>query len=309
MELGNKIKNLRQKAGITQEKLAEALGVSFQTISKWENNLCSPDISMLPKISIFFGVTIDELFNLTVEQRMERIDNMLEMEQELSQSTFNDTVDFLKEQLEGAEVTSDKNEVYSLLAHVYHHRVLSDCEYADKYAKLAMQEAPEKKDCQWIFSKTENAYVYDWNVRNRHKIIDFYKEIVEKAPEAEKNYLYLMDNLLADHRAQETKAYLKQYQTLKNHRPFQVLIYEGRILLSEFKLEEAKRKFEELEVQYPNDWAVKFELANFYAEICEYEKAYDCFEQAFRLTARYIDALEERKRVQEKMLAKVISEK
>lgn len=49
MELGNKIKSLRLRAGLTQEMLAEELGVSFQTISKWENSVCAPDISMLEK--------------------------------------------------------------------------------------------------------------------------------------------------------------------------------------------------------------------------------------------------------------------
>ena len=52
MELGNKIKNLRLRAGMTQEMLADELGVSFQTISKWENSVCAPDIAMLPKLSM-----------------------------------------------------------------------------------------------------------------------------------------------------------------------------------------------------------------------------------------------------------------
>ena len=95
MELGNKIKALRTKAGLTQEKLADELGVSFQTISKWENNVCAPDIAMLPKLSVFFGVTIDELFSLTNEQKIRRIENMLDMEQELSDSTFEEILDFL----------------------------------------------------------------------------------------------------------------------------------------------------------------------------------------------------------------------
>lgn len=55
MELGNKIKTLRLKAGLTQEKLADQLNVSFQTVSKWENNVCAPDISMLPKLSVFLA--------------------------------------------------------------------------------------------------------------------------------------------------------------------------------------------------------------------------------------------------------------
>lgn len=70
MELGNKIKNLRLHAGVTQEMLADELGVSFQTISKWENSVCAPDISMLPKLSVYFGVTIDELFDLTIDKKL-----------------------------------------------------------------------------------------------------------------------------------------------------------------------------------------------------------------------------------------------
>ena len=100
MELGNKIKMLRLKAGLTQEKLADELNVSFQTVSKWENNVCAPDISMLPKLSVFFGVTIDELFNLTSAQKISRIENMLDMEHEIPYNTFTETIDFLKEQLE-----------------------------------------------------------------------------------------------------------------------------------------------------------------------------------------------------------------
>lgn len=65
MNIGNKIKALRLKASATQEMLAEALGVSSQSVSKWENNVCAPDISLLPEISEFFGVTIDELFDLS----------------------------------------------------------------------------------------------------------------------------------------------------------------------------------------------------------------------------------------------------
>lgn len=78
MELGSKIKALRLRAGITQEMLAEELGVSFQTISKWENGICAPDIMMLPKLSVYFGVTIDELFDLTAEQKLRRISSILQ---------------------------------------------------------------------------------------------------------------------------------------------------------------------------------------------------------------------------------------
>ena len=58
------IAKLRKKKGITQAQLADALGVVYQTVSKWENGASLPDISLLPKISRFFEVTVDEILGL-----------------------------------------------------------------------------------------------------------------------------------------------------------------------------------------------------------------------------------------------------
>ncbi len=63
MKIGNNIKFLRHKNGITQEQLAEHLSVSYQAVSKWETNSNTPDISLLPKIAAFFNVSIDMLFS------------------------------------------------------------------------------------------------------------------------------------------------------------------------------------------------------------------------------------------------------
>lgn len=60
--IGSKIKQLRTSKGDTQEQLATALQISFQSVSKWETGAASPDIAFLPLIAEYFGVTIDELF-------------------------------------------------------------------------------------------------------------------------------------------------------------------------------------------------------------------------------------------------------
>ena len=62
MKIGENIKELRKTHGITQEQLAENLGISFQAVSKWENNIAFPDITLIPALAEFFGVTIDYLF-------------------------------------------------------------------------------------------------------------------------------------------------------------------------------------------------------------------------------------------------------
>lgn len=62
MNIGNNIAVLRKKKGITQEELANELGVSAQAVSKWENNSSCPDVSLLTKIADYFGVSVDALF-------------------------------------------------------------------------------------------------------------------------------------------------------------------------------------------------------------------------------------------------------
>lgn len=61
-EIGKNIAALRKKAGLTQEELAEQIGISAQAVSKWENAVTMPDILLLPMIAGIFGVTVDTLY-------------------------------------------------------------------------------------------------------------------------------------------------------------------------------------------------------------------------------------------------------
>lgn len=295
MELGNKIRMLRLRAGLTQEMLAEEMGVSFQTISKWENSVCAPDISMLPKLSVYFGVTIDEMFDLTTEQRLHRIEKMLDMERELPGSTFAEVEEFLAGLLETEE---DKARINSFMARLYYHRVSSDCEKIDKYARKAMRLRPDVKDCQWLLQATEGAVAKDWNISNHHRVIAFYKELIRENPEITLNYLYLLDNLLADNRTEEAGEYLQKYGLLEGHEEYRRTVYLGKIALAEHKVQEAEEIFRELERRFPDHCNVAFELANHYAKQCDYEKALHYYERSFELDIRqgnhpvFIDALE-----------------
>lgn len=59
--IGNRIAKFRKAKGMTQEELANKLGVSSQAVSKWENDASCPDIGLLPQLSRVLGVTTDEL--------------------------------------------------------------------------------------------------------------------------------------------------------------------------------------------------------------------------------------------------------
>lgn len=67
MLIGDKIRLLRKNKNITQTQLAEALAVSSQSVSKWENHLSAPDLSVLPMIARYFGITMDELFGYRLD--------------------------------------------------------------------------------------------------------------------------------------------------------------------------------------------------------------------------------------------------
>jgi len=66
--IGTKIAELRKSKGKTQEELASLIGVSPQTISKWENSTTMPDITLLPLIADIFGITMDELFGINTNR-------------------------------------------------------------------------------------------------------------------------------------------------------------------------------------------------------------------------------------------------
>jgi len=59
--LGKRIQAARKRLGLTQEQLAEKLGVSGQAVSKWESDISCPDITALPMLSDIFGISVDEL--------------------------------------------------------------------------------------------------------------------------------------------------------------------------------------------------------------------------------------------------------
>ena len=62
--IGEKLKKLRRSRDLTQEEVATHLGISYQAISKWERGDGYPDITMLPTLANYFGVSVDELIGM-----------------------------------------------------------------------------------------------------------------------------------------------------------------------------------------------------------------------------------------------------
>ena len=72
LNFGENLKKLRRSRDMTQEELAEALGLSTQSVSRYETGGAYPDIEMLPVIAGYFGVTVDTLLGVSSEARRRR---------------------------------------------------------------------------------------------------------------------------------------------------------------------------------------------------------------------------------------------
>jgi len=71
MNIGQNLALLRREKGFTQQQLADKLGVSVQAVSKWETNVCAPDVGHFPILAELFGVSIDRLFGFRLSEESE----------------------------------------------------------------------------------------------------------------------------------------------------------------------------------------------------------------------------------------------
>ena len=199
--------------------------------------------------------------------------------------------DFLKGQLASEQ---NKKRATELIAYLHWHRMNSEAQKAARYAREAIIRAPGEKACQWILNRAENHAVWDWNMANHSKAIDFYRELVEAHPGIALPYMYLLDNLIADHRADEAERWLERYASLEKANPVMKRVYQAYIALARFDEPSADRIMEDLLAEQPENDAVLFETAQYYAAKCNYEKAIDCYERAFAADLRrprFTDAL------------------
>lgn len=80
MSLGNSLFQARKKKGMSQEEVAEKLGISRQTVSKWETDETLPDIRQSKQLAVLYGLSLDELvdFDISVKEIQEAIDRTSE---------------------------------------------------------------------------------------------------------------------------------------------------------------------------------------------------------------------------------------
>ena len=269
-EIGKKIRLLRLSKGLTQEQLAEKLCVAPQTVSKWENSTTAPDISLLPEISVIFGVTIDELFSITDESRLDRIENLLSgcSNTIIPDAEFRSDFEFL---ISHRDDTKLKGRVLSALTSLYLQQSEGYRSEAAKYAIAAIECEPDLKSNHSALRMAWGGADRDWYAASHCDIISYYMDFVEKCPDNLPAHQLLLDNLLADHRLKEAEhilAKLKRFDC-----SCRTMWYAAKLASLKGDNEAAEKHLDEMNSLFADDWLAHSYRADFYASRAEYEKA------------------------------------
>ena len=181
IKIGEKIRLLRKKNDVTQDMLAEQLGVTPQAVSRWESGVCYPDMNFLPLIADYFGVTMDDLLcynNVRKEQKVTEI--LEEADRLLDREKLSDAMELLRNGL--AEYPSSYRlqielaEVLSLYAESLNEE--SSEEQAPPVAKL-LDEAVSL--CRHILSDCTDDLLRD---RTKKTLCDIYAHQLDNDTEA-----------------------------------------------------------------------------------------------------------------------------
>ncbi len=269
------LKRLRVAKNMTQEQAAEALGVSAQSVSRWECNTTLPDVTILPKIAALYCVTIDDLYkenSVAYENYAMRLLSVFEASRK--------TEDFMQAYREYEKLL--KSGEYSAndlrCCGILHQYMMQVCrnkaeEFFDRVIKKGPTEDPET---YWATYRQKGYFLRELG-RNQESIDTFLPLVKAGSNELQEwicliqAYTFAENYDTAWHWVQKAEAKFPESASLH--------IYAGDLLRSMKRYDEAfphwKRALE-MESQW---YAAAFSMGFCYEELGEYENAYEVWTQ------------------------------
>ncbi len=287
MKIGKEIRRLRNDRGLTQEALAAALNVTAQTVSKWECGKSIPDVQLLPEIAVFFGVSIDQLFAMSPEQQMERIENQI-----YSRGLFPEAeLKQLERQLGAfAEKPEYEGRAKLLLTELYNNQAEEFRALAVKTGKEAVEKTGGDRDAVSALANAWNSYMPDWNIRNHHALIDWFGDYCRNNPKNRGAIMWLLDNLIDDRRLAEAGEWVKKLSKIDHS--FRVCMYRYMIAEAAGEKEKSEKLLSELENADKKEWCHEVTLGDIYTLRQEYDKAIEHYRkgQDMQPSPKYTDS-------------------
>jgi len=278
MDIGNQIKTLRLRRGVTQEALARHFDITAQAVSKWECGSSVPDIGMLPGLSAYFGVSIDELFALSDEVRMERIQNMLWDVRFLNSADVENERQFL---LEKARREPDSSQAHEMLANLELHLAQEHNVRAEEYALMAMARNPQSCRGLTALAHAMGGKHVDPRNNTHNALISHYKSHLAQHPDNLSCYAWLIAQLIDDRRIDEAKRFCDMMA--QHDSGYYITVHRIKIALAENDVKSALTMCTQLSEEYPDNWSVRHWIGDFQTQMGDYSAAKESYRAAIDL--------------------------
>ena len=223
-----------------------------------ETGAATPDIALLPDISAYFGVSIDELFALSDETRMERIQNMLWDLRYLNQADVDASRAFL---LTKASREPKNGRPHELLADMENHIAREHQSRAAEYAKEALRRDPAMRNAYGELNWAMGGKIADWNGSSHYALIDFWADYIQKHPTCRNAHMDIIDQLLDDYRIDEARMYCDKMAAFDTS--YRVPLYRAKIEWQDANREKAMEILKHMERDFPDEWCVYHNIADF----------------------------------------------
>lgn len=272
MSLGHQIKKLRLERGITQEALAEYIGISYQAVSKWETGTTLPDIALLPRLAAFFGVRIDDLFSVSYDDELERIDHILAHEK-LTDKSFS----YAKRTLDSI-LCANENDVPAIkrYAELYLKKNKRNIIEADMMLRKAMEVSPADSEVFSLYRRICGCDLYSFRSGN-DKFISVCLPYAEKHTSDNKLYEALIEAMLEMRYFDKAEECIRTMVLGKENECMRDILY-GDLLYAQGNTDAAKECW--LSVS-ENDHKGQYEAGERWNRVGEYKKAIECYQNSF----------------------------
>lgn len=278
MTIGEKIKSLRVERHITQETLAKHLNITYQAVSKWEQNLTSPDISAIPDIAAFFDITTDELLCVNPygkrlpEKHYQKLYS--NFEHSGTEEDFQKAVSAFNEVILHGNPTNEDLYYYACM---YGSHAIRDRDRAINYCRKIIDERNQNRDEYWFHAHTRLSQILIGSNR-ANEAIQFQKDWFEREPD---NYLACASVAFAYHfagNAETAYEYIKKAQGLPQG-DIEIDTGAGDICRDLKRYDEAHAHWDKAFEADTGSISCLFSKAWAYEETGEYEKAIETFQR------------------------------
>ncbi len=269
------LKRFRVAKNMTQEQAAEALGVSTQTVSRWECNTTLPDVTILPKIAALYCVTIDDLYKETsvaYDNYASRLCSVFEASHKPE--------DFMQAEMEyrkllkSGEYTTDDLRSYGIL-HQYMMQVCRDKaeELFDRVIKKGPAEDPE---VYWSTRRQKGYFL--WEIGRNQENIDTFLPLVEAGSTDLNEWVCLIQAYTFAENLDTAWEWVRKAES-KFPESAILHIYAGDLLRSMKRYDEAFTHWKRALEMEPEWCDAAYSMASCYEEMGDYAKAYEVWTQ------------------------------